>query len=56
MGAQIILNYWSLHMCSLSSQIIGWVRLVMIKLSNGQEAFYLKGIGWKKTSMMLNPW
>ena len=28
----------------------------MIKLSNGQKTFYFKGIGWKRTFMLLNPW
>jgi hypothetical protein len=34
MVAQITVNYWSLHRWSSSSQIMGWVRLVMTKLSN----------------------
>ena len=37
MVIQITINYWSLHKCSSSSQIIGWVRLVIIELSNGWE-------------------
>ena len=37
---------WSLHRCSPSSQVIGWVWPVMIKLSNGREIFFLKGTGW----------
>ena len=45
MGAQVTVNYRSLHKCSLSSQIMGLVRPVMKESSNKREAFYLKGIG-----------
>jgi len=49
-------NYQLQHRCSPSSQITGWVRPVMIRLSNGWETFYLKGTGWKRTSMLPSPW
>jgi len=39
-----------------SSQITGWVRPGMTRLLNGQEAFYLKGTGWKRTFMLRTPW
>jgi hypothetical protein len=55
-AAQITVNYQSLHRCLPSSQIIGWVRSVMIELSNGQEAFYLKRTCWKRTSIVLTAW
>jgi hypothetical protein len=32
------------------------VRPVRTRLSNGREAFYLKGTGWKRTSTLLSPW
>jgi hypothetical protein len=56
MAAQITVNYRSLHRYSPSSRIMGWVRPVMIELSNGREVYYLKGTGWKRTSMLLSPW
>jgi hypothetical protein len=56
MVAQIIVSYLLLHRCSTPSQIIVWVRPIMIELLNGQEAFYLKGIGWKRTFMLLSLW
>jgi len=56
MDTQIIVNYQSLYMRSPSSQIMGWVRLIMTKSSNRREEFYLEGLGWKRASMLLNPW
>jgi hypothetical protein len=50
---RIIVNYRSLHRCSPSSRIVGCVRLIIIELLNGREAFYLKRTGWKKTSILL---
>jgi len=56
MDAQIIVNYQSLYMCSPSSQIMGWVRLITIKSSNMRKDFYLEGLRWKTASMLPNPW
>jgi len=54
--AQITINYQSLHNCLTSNQIMGWVGLVITKLLNEREVFYLKRTSWKRTFMLLNPW
>jgi hypothetical protein len=46
--AQITINYQQLHKCSPLSQIIGWVKLVMIELSNRQKNILPEGIRLKE--------
>jgi len=43
MGAQITVNYRSLHMCSPLSQIMGWLRLIMTELLNEKKNILHEG-------------
>jgi hypothetical protein len=43
MGAQITVNYRSLHMCSPLSQIMGWLRLIMTELLNEKKKHITRG-------------